>query len=164
MKVAGTSETLVPVYQTSWRHIPDDTNSHSRRHENLKFLTFKNLAPKQSSIKPINSPRRKMKQLSTARTRTWEMKASGRWAFVGQDHGSAGRAFRQNASDWVADFNLGGTQQRRGALGEVTATIYALPAWLRSLSISPVATCFVTSAMITPQRKPNFENSDKCRY
>jgi hypothetical protein len=47
-----------PIYQISRRHIPDDTNSHGRRHEHLKSHTSNNLAPKQSSIKPANRERK----------------------------------------------------------------------------------------------------------
>jgi hypothetical protein len=38
MKVmaVGSSEMLVNIYEASLRHMPEDRNLHSRRHENLK--------------------------------------------------------------------------------------------------------------------------------
>jgi hypothetical protein len=36
MKAASTSETLVNIYQTTPRNIPEDSHLHTRRRENLK--------------------------------------------------------------------------------------------------------------------------------
>jgi hypothetical protein len=32
--------TPVPTYQTMRRHIPEDSNFHSHRHQNLRFIVF----------------------------------------------------------------------------------------------------------------------------
>jgi hypothetical protein len=37
MEAASTSETLVNVYQTTLRNIPEDSLLHTRRRENLKY-------------------------------------------------------------------------------------------------------------------------------
>jgi hypothetical protein len=38
MKAAGSSETLVPVHQIAWPHIPEDSNIHDHRTENPQSL------------------------------------------------------------------------------------------------------------------------------
>jgi hypothetical protein len=44
MKAAGSSEGLVPVYQTPLHHIPDDPNLCIHHHENLKSRSYPRLA------------------------------------------------------------------------------------------------------------------------
>jgi hypothetical protein len=36
MVALGTSETSVDIYLTTWQYIPEDSELHTRRHENLK--------------------------------------------------------------------------------------------------------------------------------
>jgi hypothetical protein len=36
MEAKGSSEMLVPSYQTIWDHIPENNNRYSHHHENLK--------------------------------------------------------------------------------------------------------------------------------
>jgi hypothetical protein len=36
MEAVGTSETSVDIYLTTWQYIPEDSELHTRRHENLK--------------------------------------------------------------------------------------------------------------------------------
>jgi hypothetical protein len=36
METAGSYDTLVPTYQTTWRYIPEDCNLYIHRRENIK--------------------------------------------------------------------------------------------------------------------------------
>jgi hypothetical protein len=40
MEATGSFETLVMIYQATWSHIPENSNLHSHRHENLPFPIF----------------------------------------------------------------------------------------------------------------------------
>jgi hypothetical protein len=40
MEAAGSSETLLTIYQTTLRHISEESNLHSHRHENSKSLAL----------------------------------------------------------------------------------------------------------------------------
>jgi hypothetical protein len=58
MEVEGSSETFVPIYQTTRSHIPEDCNLLSYNQENLKSQKIKNASQKTNSLNVL-SPRSK---------------------------------------------------------------------------------------------------------